>query len=104
MPQAEGPCSAAKYQAGALFIILNNGRYAVMDRLDEKFGTGSPAWPAFEEIDFVALSESLGCPAQRLSTYEDVRATLAEVIPSLRTRTEPLVLVVDVEPELTFAP
>jgi benzoylformate decarboxylase len=100
----QGLWSAEKYGVGALFIILNNGRYAVMDRLDEKFGTGSPAWPAFDEIDFVALSESLGCPAKRLSTYDDVRTVLAEVIPGLASRTEPLVLVVDVEPELTFAP
>jgi benzoylformate decarboxylase len=100
----QGLWSAAKYQAGALFIILNNGRYAVMDRLDEKFGTGTPAWPAFDDIDFVELSRSLGCLAQRLSSYEEVRETLAQVVPSLGTRTEPLVLVVDVEPELTFAP
>lgn len=96
--------SAEKYNVGTLFIILNNGRYAVMDRLDEKYGTGRPAWPAFDEIDFVALSESLGCPAKRLSHYDDVRATLSDVVPSLRSRTEPLVLVIDVEPELTFAP
>ena len=100
----QGLWSAAKYQAGALFIILNNGRYAVMDRLDEKFGTGSPAWPAFDEVDFVELSRSLGCPAERISTYEDVRTTLAKVVPTLASRTKPLVLVVDVEPELTFAP
>jgi benzoylformate decarboxylase len=100
----QGLWSAQKYSVGALFIILNNGRYAVMDRLDEKFGTGSPAWPAFDEIDFLALSRSLGCPAERLSTLDAVRAKLAEVMPGLAARTEPLVLVIDVEPELTFAP
>jgi benzoylformate decarboxylase len=100
----QGLWSAEKYDVGALFVILNNGRYAVMDRLDEKFGTGSPAWPAFDEIDFVELSRSLGCPAEHLSTLDAVRSKLAEVMPSLATRTEPLVLVVDVEPELTFAP
>ena len=100
----QGLWSAQKYGVGALFIILNNGRYAVMDRLDEKFGTGTPAWPDFKEIDFMALSQSLGCPAQRLSDLATVRATLAELVPTLATRTEPLVLVIDVEPERTFAP
>ena len=99
----QGLWSAQKYGVGALFIILNNGRYAVMDRLDEKFGTGTPAWHDFK-VDFMALSQSLGCPAQRLSDLPTVRATLAELVPTLATRTEPLVLVIDVEPERTFAP
>jgi benzoylformate decarboxylase len=100
----QGLWSARHYNVGCVFIILNNNRYAVMDRLADKFGKGGPAWPAFEEIDFVKLSESLGVDAIRISSYEQMNSVLDEVIPTLTSRTTALTLVVDVEPELTFAP
>jgi benzoylformate decarboxylase len=100
----QGLWSARHYQVGCVFIILNNRRYAVMDRLADKFGKSGPAWPAFEEIDFVQLSESLGVEAIRISSYDQLISALDEVIPTLTTRTTALTLVVDVEPELTFAP
>ena len=100
----QGLWSARHYEVGALFIILNNGRYAVMDRLNERFGTSAPAWPAFDEIDFAELSVSLGCEAIRLTTREAVATTLDAVIPTLGERKTPLTLVIEVEPELGFAP
>jgi benzoylformate decarboxylase len=100
----QGLWSARHYNVGCLFIILNNNRYAVMDRLADKFGKGGPAWPAFDEIDFVQLSESLGVSATRISSYDQMITLLDEIIPTLTTRTSALTLVVDVEPELTFAP
>ena len=36
--------SAAHYRAGALFVILSNGGYAIMDRLVEQHG-GTAPWP-----------------------------------------------------------
>ena len=100
----QGLWSARHYEVGCLFIILNNERYAVMDRLSEKFGGGEPAWPSFEEINFVQLSESLGVESQRVSTYSELVSTLDSVIPTLTSRRTALTLVIDVEPELTFAP
>lgn len=100
----QGLWSAQHYHVGTLFIILNNSRYAVMDRLADKFGSGGPAWPAFEEIDFAKLSESLGVESKRISHYADLVSVLDEVIPSLADRPSPLTLVIEVEPELTFAP
>jgi benzoylformate decarboxylase len=100
----QGLWSARHYEVGALFIILNNGRYAVMDRLAERLGSSDPAWPPFDEIDFVDLSESLGVAATRLSDYATMRRTLDEIVPSLASRTEPHVLGIDVEPEQHFAP
>jgi benzoylformate decarboxylase len=100
----QGLWSARHYQVGCLFIILNNSRYAVMDRLADKFGKSAPAWPAFDEINFAQLSESLGVDAIRISHYDLLISILDEVIPTLSTRTTALTLVVDVEPELTFAP
>lgn len=100
----QGLWSARHYRVGSLFVILNNSRYAVMDRLAEKIGGSEPAWPPFSEVDFVALSESLGVEAVRLGDYDTMRATLAKIVPTLATRKEPLTLVIDVEPELHFAP
>ena len=104
MYSIQGLWSARHYKIGALFIILNNGRYAVMDRLAEKSGSAEPAWPPFDEIDFVDLSQSLGVEATRLSDYATMRRTLDEIVPTLATRNDPHVLVIDVEPEQHFAP
>lgn len=100
----QGLWSAAHYIVGSLFIILNNDRYAVMDRLNEKHGSSTPAWPPFSEVDFAHLADSFGVEGRRLTTRDAVAAALDEVIPSLAQREKPLVLVIEVEPELTFAP
>ena len=39
--------SAAHYDVGALFVVLANGGYALMDRLAEAHGEAAP-WPAFD--------------------------------------------------------
>jgi benzoylformate decarboxylase len=99
----QGLWSAAHYNLGVLFVVLSNGRYAIMDRLAEKHG-GTPPWPAFDEVDVCGLSLALGCPALRIETYDDLVSTLAAVVPGLSGRTEPLVLDVTVVPDLTFEP
>ena len=42
--------SAARYGVGALFVVMANGRYAVMDALARHAGRRG-AWPAFDEVD-----------------------------------------------------
>ncbi|HEY7075960.1 MAG TPA: thiamine pyrophosphate-dependent enzyme [Solirubrobacteraceae bacterium] len=96
--------SAARYRCGALFIVLANGRYAVMDRLAEMHGGGGGPWPGFEEVDVSGLARAFGCPARRVATYAETIAALDEVVPSLAGREEPLVLEVAVEPDRTFSP
>ena len=95
--------SAAHYDVGVLFVVLANGRYAIMDRLAEQDGGRAP-WPAFEEVDVAALAEGLGCAALRVNSYDDMVKALDEVVPTLSDRTEPLVLEVAVVPEATFEP
>jgi thiamine pyrophosphate-dependent acetolactate synthase large subunit-like protein len=95
--------SAAHYRVGVLFVVLANGRYAIMDRLAEQEGGRAP-WPAFDEVDVAALAEGLGCPADRVDSYEAMIKALDEVVPTLTDRTEPLVLEVTVVPEATFEP
>jgi benzoylformate decarboxylase len=96
--------SAAHYGYGVLFVVLANGRYAVMDRLEEQHGQGKAPWPAFEEVSISTLAEGLGCPATRVETYDELVAVLDDVVPTLADRTEPLVVEVPVVPETTFAP
>jgi benzoylformate decarboxylase len=96
--------SAARYRCGALFIVLANGRYAVMDRLAEMHGGAAGPWPDFEEVDVSGLARAFGCPARRVSTYEETVAALDEIVPGLAGRDEPLVLEVAVEPESRFEP
>jgi len=91
----QGLWSAARYECGALFIVLSNGRYAVMDQLAAEYG-GKPPWPGFAEIDITALAASLGCPAKRIATLDALLAALDEVVPGLATRTDPLLLEVKV--------
>jgi benzoylformate decarboxylase len=88
-----GLWSAARYGAGALFVVLSNGRYAIMDRL----AGGRGPWPAFEDVDPAGLARSLGCPARRIDTAADLAAALDEIVPGLADRTGPLVLDVRVD-------
>jgi benzoylformate decarboxylase len=94
--------SAAHYRAGALFVVLANGGYAVMDRLAEREG-GTGPWPGFS-VDIEGLARSLGCPARRITEYGELLRSLDEVLPGLAGRDEPLLLEVVVAPDRTFAP
>jgi benzoylformate decarboxylase len=95
--------TAAKYEVGTLFVILSNGGYAVMDRLAERVG-GKPPWPRFPEVVVSGLARSLGCPARRITNYEELVATFDDVVPTLATRDEPLLLDVVVADDPTFQP
>jgi benzoylformate decarboxylase len=96
--------SAARYRCGALFVVLANGRYAVMDRLAEMHGRAAGPWPAFEDVDVSSLARGFGCPSRRVATYEEATAALDELIPGLAGREEPLVLEVAVQPDDRFEP
>jgi len=95
--------SAAHYGAGVLFVILANGRYAVMDRLAETAG-GVPPWPPFEAVEVAGLARALGCQAERVEDHAGMLRALDAALPSLAGRGEPLVLEVVVEPDESFAP
>ena len=84
--------SAAHYGYGVLYVIMANGRYAVMDRLAEMSARGKAPWPSFGEVSIAALARGFGCPAERIETYDDLVMTLDRVIPTLASRREPLVL------------
>jgi benzoylformate decarboxylase len=93
----QGTWTAAREGIGILWIIMANGRYAVMDRLAEMEGASGP-WPAFEEVDVAAVARGFGCPAQRISDHDELLRVLDEVVPTLAQRREPLLLSVDIAP------
>ena len=103
MYAVQGLWSAARYGCGVLYVILSNGRYAIMDRLAEKQG-GKPPWPAFDDVDILAMAASFGCPGRRVTTYAELTSVLDEVVPGLAARSEPLVLDVAVRIETRFEP
>ena len=95
--------SAAHYRVGVLFVILSNGGYAIMDRLAERQGAAGP-WPGFEEVDVAAIARGFGCPARTLTTHDELTRALDEVVPTLASRAEPLLLDVAIEPTQAFNP
>jgi benzoylformate decarboxylase len=95
--------SAAHYRVGALFVVLRNGGYAVMDRLAELHG-GSAPWPQFPEIDFCALAQAFGCSSRRVATPAELEQAFDEVVPELGAREEPLLLEIVVAPDESFEP
>jgi benzoylformate decarboxylase len=89
--------SAARYGVGALFVVMANGRYAIMDHLAADIGQPAP-WPAFDTIDIAAIARALGCEAIRVEDHADLLARLDEILPALAGRETPLVLEVAVAP------
>jgi benzoylformate decarboxylase len=94
--------SAAQYGAGALFVILSNGGYAIMDRLAEQHG-GDVPWPGFV-VDVAGLARAFGCDARTVDTHDDLLHALDEIVPGLSERREPLLLEVVVAPDEDFEP
>jgi benzoylformate decarboxylase len=99
--QIQAVWSAVHYNIGAVFVVLSNGGYAVMDVLAERQGGPGP-WPGFGEIELAVVARGFGCPARRIATHDELTATLDEVVPTLVDRTEPLLLDVVIEPTRAF--
>jgi benzoylformate decarboxylase len=91
----QGLWSAARYGCGVLFVVLSNGRYAIMDQLARQAG-GKPPWPPFDDIDIGGLARSLNCPARKAASYPELIAAFDEVLPTLAGRDTPLLLDVTV--------
>ncbi len=113
MYAVQGLWSAARYGCGVLYVILSNGRYAIMDRLAERWGTaagpehgpgGTPPWPAFEDVDLLAMAASFGCAGRRVRTYGELTDALDDVVPGLAGRADPLLLDVSTQVEARFEP
>ena len=62
--------SAAHYSFGVLFVVLANGRYAIMDRLAEQHGRARRRGRRSRRSSISALAKGLGCPATRVETHD----------------------------------
>lgn len=91
--------TAAHHGVGVLFVVMANGRYAVMDRLADRHGGKAP-WPAFPEVSIGGLALALGCRVQRLEDSAALHRALGDVDLSAG----PMLLEVVVPVEETFAP
>jgi benzoylformate decarboxylase len=91
----QGLWSAARYGIGALFVVMGNGRYAIMDALAQSRGGAGP-WPSFDAVDVAGMARCLGCDAVRIETHEELAATLDDVVPGLAGRAAPLLVEVAV--------
>jgi thiamine pyrophosphate-dependent acetolactate synthase large subunit-like protein len=85
--------SAAQYGVGVVFFIMDNARYLVMDRLTEQ--RGKAPWPSFASVSVHGLAAAFGVAAVSISTVDELTQLLDNVIPTLRGRTEPLVVNVE---------
>jgi benzoylformate decarboxylase len=95
--------SAARYEAGAVIVILANGGYRVMDRLAEIHGEDAP-WPAFGSIDIAAIARSFGCLAERVQTHDELLRALDETLPPPPGLGQPRLIEVVVAPDPEFSP
>lgn len=89
--------SAQRYRAGVLYVVLSNGGYAIMDALAAEAG-GQPPWPSFSDVDIGLLARSFGCPSVRVKTPDELARVLDDAIPTLASRSEPLLVDVTVQP------
>ncbi len=96
--------SAANYGIGVLFVVLNNGSYAVMDRLAEAAGCSNPPWPALSNLDVAGVARGFGCGAEVVETNDQLMTALDNLIPTLAERTSPYLLEIRVGATTTFAP
>jgi thiamine pyrophosphate-dependent acetolactate synthase large subunit-like protein len=93
--------SAVRYEVGAIFVVIANGGYRVMDRLAEAQDEAAP-WPAFGAIDITAIAKAQGCPARRVETFAELEAALDEALDGIGERREPMLLEMVVAPDREF--
>jgi benzoylformate decarboxylase len=72
--------SAVQLRLAVTFVLVNNGRYAILDSAAQFAGlTGIPGLE-LPGIDFVSLARSLGCPAERVSAPDDLADALSRAL------------------------
>jgi benzoylformate decarboxylase len=101
--QIQAVWSAARYGIGAIFIVMVNGGYAIMDRLAERHGQQGP-WPAIDDVDVGGLARSLGCDTMRVGDHAALETALDELSAGLAERRSPLLLEIVVEQDRVFNP
>src|SRR4029077_8734100 len=81
--------SAAHYGAGAVFVVLSNGGYEIMDRLAQASGLDAP-WPGFGSLDGAAIASGFGCETVSIATHDELTPPVADVFAPPPRRPPPL--------------
>jgi benzoylformate decarboxylase len=86
--------SAVQLRTAVAFVVVNNARYAILESA-ARFA-GLEGLPSLElpGLDFVALAQSFGCRAVRVTDPQDLGPALAEAVAG----TDPVLLDVIVDP------
>lgn len=50
------------------------------------------AWPSFGSLEIATIADGMACASRHMSTHDELIQTLDEIVPTLRTRSEPLML------------
>ncbi|MDQ4115478.1 MAG: thiamine pyrophosphate-dependent enzyme, partial [Actinomycetota bacterium] len=72
--------TAAREQAHAVFVILDNAEYAAVRLLGEAAGGAKLPGTRLGGIDFAALARSCGCAARRVETPADLAPALLDAL------------------------
>ena len=69
--------SAVQLGLAVVFVVVDNGRYAILEAAAAFAGHGGLPSMALPGIDIVALARSFGCPARRIADPADLGPALA---------------------------
>jgi benzoylformate decarboxylase len=60
---------------------------------------GKAPWPGFPEVSLARLADGFGCPSERVSAPGRLAVLLDQVMPTLASRNQPLLIDVEVTDE-----
>ncbi|GAB3282853.1 benzoylformate decarboxylase [Parasphingorhabdus pacifica] len=92
--------SAVRENAPVTFVVLDNARYGAVAVLGEAAGGNGLPGVELGGIDFEGLARSLGCPARRVRTPDELSDALAEDLAAANDG--PRLLHVEVDPEQRY--
>lgn len=73
--------TAARHNLPVVFVVINNGQYAILKAFSALIGTGENV-PGLDlpAIDLVAIAKALGCDADTVAAPDDLAPTLARAL------------------------
>jgi len=89
--------SAARYQAAAAFVVLNNSQYKILRLIAERdeLGEGVPGLD-LPDLDILQAAKSLGCEGERVERPEELSDALERTLGT----GHPYVLEILVDPDV----
>ncbi len=95
--------TAVHYKVAVIFVVLSNGRYAIMDHLATRRGIPGP-WPAFSEISVAQIAGGFGCSTRRVEGQHQLQDALDEAMNRQTRPDEPFLIDAVVRDDSEFTP